>query len=122
VTTPVTPNAVAASENDPVSQPEPERVFIPFYRVEKRPAFTERAPLNYPRQALRERIEGVVIIEADIDEAGVIVETRVVKEVGFGFEDAAINLLRKSRFSPAIIDGRAVAVRMRFTIEFKLNL
>jgi periplasmic protein TonB len=96
-------------------------VFLPFYKVEKRPTFLSKAKLEYPSQAKRRRIEGVVIIEADIDAKGEIVDTRVVKEEGFGFEEAAIEMLMGSLFSPAIIDGRPVAVRMRFTIEFRLN-
>jgi len=107
-----------------VVQPTPqpaEEVFLPFYQVEKRPEFVNRAPLRYPPQAARQRIEGVVIVEADIDAQGRIVDTRVVREAGFGFEEAAIEMLTGSVFSPAIIGGRPVAVRMRFTIEFRLN-
>jgi periplasmic protein TonB len=106
---------------DPVTPEPAEKAFLPFYRVEKRPAFLFRAPLEYPIQAKRQRIEGVVIVEADIDENGIIVETRVVEERGFGLEEAAVEMLNKSRFSPAIVDGRPVAVRMRFTVEFKLR-
>ena len=105
----------------PDSPAPPKAIFLPFYKVEKRPTFLSKADLQYPLQAKRRRIEGVVIIEADIDENGTIVDTRIVKEEGFGFEEAAIDMLEGSRFSPAIIDGRAVAVRMRFTIEFRLN-
>lgn len=125
-TGPVNPQQSSATDtSEPAGvavAPEPvEKVFQPFYRVEKRPAFLFQAPLEYPIQARRQRIEGVVIVEADIDENGVIVDTRVVKEQGFGFEEAAVGMLYKSRFSPAIIDGRPVAVRMRFTVEFKLR-
>jgi len=125
-TGPVNPQQSSATDTtepaDTPVAPEPvEKVFQPFYRVEKRPAFLFQAPLEYPIQAKRQRIEGVVIVEADIDENGVIVDTRVVKEQGFGFEEAAVDMLYKSRFSPAIIDGRPVAVRMRFTVEFKLR-
>ena len=112
----------------PVRQPVPapvevpaEEVFLPFYRVEERPEFVTRALLRYPAQASRQRIEGVVIVEADIDARGRIVDTRIVREAGFGFEEAAIEMLMGSVFSPAIIGGRPVAVRMRFTIEFRLN-
>lgn len=105
----------------PAPSEPPTTVFLPFYRVEKRPTFLSKAQLEYPTQAKRRRIEGVVIIEADIDAEGGIVDTRVVKEEGFGFEEAAIEMLMGSVFSPAIIDGRPVAVRMRFTVEFRLN-
>ena len=102
-------------------RPETEKVFLPFYRVEKRPTFIYQPQLRYPQQAKRQRIEGAVIIDADIDENGTLIRTKVVKEAGFGFEEAAVEMLEASEFSPAIIDGRPVAVRMRFTIEFRLD-
>lgn len=108
------------AESGPV-QPEQEKVFLPFYRVEKRPAFRYQPELRYPQQARRQRIEGKVIIDADIDERGELIRTIVIKNAGFGFEEAAIEMLEASEFSPAIIDGRPVAVRMRFTIEFRLD-
>ena len=103
------------------AQSVPEKVFLPFYRVEKRPTFIYQPELRYPQQAKRQRIEGAVIIDADIDENGTLIRTKVVKEAGFGFEEAAVEMLEASEFSPAIIDGRPVAVRMRFTIEFRLD-
>lgn len=123
VTPPVQRPAVqpeVAEVVQPTPQPA-EEVFLPFYRVEERPEFVTRAPLRYPAQASRQRIEGVVIVEADIDARGRIVDTRIVREAGFGFEEAAIEMLMGSVFSPAIIGGRPVAVRMRFTIQFRLN-
>ena len=95
--------------------------FIPFYRVEKRPEFITRARLNYPLQAKRRKIEGTVIIEADIDEYGVLQRINTVKGAGFGFDEAAEKMLKESTFRPAVMDGRNVGVRMRFTIQFTLK-
>jgi len=97
-----------------------ETSYIPFYRVEKRPEFIERAELEYPPNAKRNRIEGTVIIEADIDSDGVLHRTKMVKSAGFGFDEAAADMLENSTFSPAVMDGRQVGVRMRFTIKFEM--
>ncbi|MBI9103048.1 MAG: TonB family protein [Spirochaetales bacterium] len=94
--------------------------FLPFYRVEKRPEFIAQAELEYPSQARRQRVEGTVILEADIDADGTIVRINVVKVAGFGFDQAASEMLKASTFSPAFMDGRAVPVRMRFTVKFEL--
>ena len=97
-----------------------ETNYIPFYRVEKRPEFIHKASLEYPSQAKRLKVEGIVILEADIDSDGKLVQLRVIKAAGFGFEEAAVAMLENSSFTPAIMDGRAVSVRMRFTIKFEI--
>jgi protein TonB len=97
-----------------------ETNYIPFYKVEKRPEFIYQADLDYPLQAKRNRIEGTVILEADIDEDGILQRVKIVKSAGFGFDEAAAVMLEESTFSPAVMDGRNVGVRMRFTIKFEI--
>lgn len=126
-----------AVEPVPVSEPEPivssdpdatissdsqpsESVFLPFYKVEKRPEFITQAELKYPLQAKRNRLEGTVIVEADIDDEGLLQRVKIVKSAGFGFDEAAADMLENSTFRPAVMDGRAVGVRMRFTIKFEI--
>jgi TonB family protein len=98
-----------------------ERHFIPFYQVDRKPEIIERAALGYPVQAKRRNLEGTVIVEADIDETGKIINVRVVKEAGFGFDEAAIAYIKESQFSPAYVGKKPVAVRMRFTVTFSLK-
>jgi outer membrane biosynthesis protein TonB len=40
---------------------------------------------------------------------------------GYGLDDAAARAIRDYRFSPAIRAGRPVAVRMRWTVQFRLR-
>lgn len=101
--------------------PTAARGYLPFYRVDRRPAFLHRAELAYPVQAKRMNVEGTVIVEADIDETGAIVDVRLVKGAGFGFDDAALAYIRESSYSPATAGGRPVPVRMRFTVRFTLK-
>jgi len=109
----------AITDKEPSVQP-PKANYIPFYRVEKRPEFLYKANLEYPFQAKRQKVEGTVILEADIDSKGNIVQIRTIKAAGFGFEEAATTMLNNSTFSPAIMDGRPVSVKMRFTIKFEI--
>jgi len=114
-----------SSKNETTSNSESsikvqETNYIPFYRVEKRPEFIHKATLNYPSQAKRMKVEGTVILEADIDSEGKLVQIRVIKAAGFGFEEAAIEMLKESSFTPAIMGGHSVGVKMRFTIKFEI--
>lgn len=126
VETPVPEEPVPVQDPPPVNGPEtaaggkPAVEYLPFYRVDSRPEFLSKAELDYPLQAERERIEGTVILEADIDELGTVHEIRVLKTAGFGFDEAASKMIRESTFNPAYAGGQPVAVRMRFTVKFEI--
>ncbi len=98
-----------------------KEIYIPFYKVDKRPKFLVKARLSYPPRAKELGVEGIVILEVDIDKKGRVVAVRVVKRAGFGFDEAAVNMIKNSKFLPAYSDGRPVPVRMRFTIVFRLQ-
>ncbi len=102
-------------------EPGPGTVFLPFYKVDVKPEFLSKAELVYPRQAKSLGKEGSVIVEADIDAKGRLVDVRIIKNAGFGFDEAAIEMIKKSRFAPAYAAGSPVAVRMRFSVNFRLK-
>ncbi len=119
------PQRVPENERQPEvsgsrSEPGGTNDFLPFYRVDIRPEFIHKAELKYPLQAKRQKVEGTVIIEADIDSNGNVQTIRTVKSAGFGFDEAAIEMIEQSAFSPASAGGLNVGVRMRFTVKFEL--
>ena len=61
------------------------------------------------RIKLPEWIRGDVVVEVAINEKGDVVETRVLKSLGFGLEDVIADTLRRWHYQPARVDGRAVA-------------
>ena len=74
----------------------------------------------YPESARRERVEGDVPLEIVVSPAGVVETARPLSHVGHGLDDAATAAVRQYRFRPAVKDGRAVRVRMRWVMQFRL--
>jgi protein TonB len=74
----------------------------------------------YPVLARRSRIEGDVVIQADIDVNGKIASTTVVSGPG-PLQQAALEALRKWRYSPGLLNGQPVASRLTVTVQFRLN-
>lgn len=70
------------------------------------------------RAKLPDWIRGDVIVEVTIDETGIVTKTVVLKTVGFGLEDTVVETLYKWRFTPATIDGVAVASRQDVYFHF----
>ncbi len=97
------------------------KIYLPFYKVDKRPEFIFKAQLRYPPKAKKLGVEGTVILEVKIDEKGHVVSIRIIKKGGFGFDKAAIEMIKKSKFSPAYSHGKPIPVRMRFSIVFQLE-
>jgi len=61
------------------------------------------------RSRLPEWIRGDVVVEVAINEKGDVVETRVLKSLGFGLDDVIVDTLRRWRYQPAKVDGVPIA-------------
>jgi protein TonB len=77
-------------------------------------------PPRYPPIAQASRVEGVVILEATIDEDGSVRDVRVLRGKPL-LDDAAAEAVRQWRFTPTRLNGEAVPVVMTVTVSFQLN-
>ena len=87
----------------------------------KAPVAIVRSAPPYPEAARKMRIEGVVLVEAVIDEAGNVVDARVLKEIGMGCGQAAVEAIRAWRYEPATLNGRPVSVYLEVRVSFQLH-
>jgi protein TonB len=75
----------------------------------------------YPEEARRHGVEADVRLELVVDAQGNVVEARLLDADSAGFAQAALRSARLFRFKPALRGGRAVAVRMPWTVAFRLH-
>lgn len=78
-----------------------------------------RAP--YPDEAKKNAIEGKVVMDVLVDAKGDVRKVTLVSGLGFGLNEAAIESMKKFKFAPAKIGERAVAVVIRYGINFILE-
>ena len=78
---------------------------------------------SYPREALAQGVElsAPLAFEIVVDTSGRVASSRELGHAGYGFDEAAAAALRTYRFTPATRGGHPVAVRMRWTVDFRLN-
>lgn len=76
--------------------------------------------LYYTEIAKRAGIEGTVVISIIVDKNGNPNEPEIVKKIGGGLDDVAMNAVKNIRFTPGIQSGKPVKVKM--TIPFKFVL
>jgi len=76
----------------------------------------------YPARARLRRQEGAVVLEFVVDSAGTTRDIEVVLSDPPGvFDAAAVGAVERWRFRPGVKDGRAVAVRVRQKMTFRLE-
>lgn len=76
----------------------------------------------YPRSARRRGREGIVTIEAAVEESGQVADVAVVATSGHDdLDSAAIKAVRKAKFVPANDNGQSVAAKLRLTFNFRLK-
>jgi periplasmic protein TonB len=73
----------------------------------------------YPPIAQSARVQGTVILEAIISDAGLVESVRVLRSVAL-LDDAAIAAVRQWRYQPALVSGTPVPVIITVTVDFRL--
>ncbi len=86
-----------------------------------RPVLLSRVEPVYPEIARRSHQGGTVILQTVIDESGRVINVEVVKGLGFGLQQAAIDAVSRWRFKPATMNGRSVKVFFNLTVQFSLS-
>ena len=96
----------------------------PPYRVGgnvTRPEKVAGDPPQYTVDAREARVQGVVIVEALIDEQGKVTDAKVLKGLPMGLSESALEAIRTWEFKPAAIDGKPVPVYYTLTVNFTLG-
>ena len=121
---------------DPVSnyipiEPEDEETIDIHITVEEQPSFPGgtakfyqyvASHLKYPKQAIRNQVEGKVYIKFVIDRDGSISDAEVYKGIGEACDEEALRVIKNSpKWNPGKQRGQAVRVQMILPITFQLQ-
>lgn len=75
----------------------------------------------YPEITKRAGVEGKVYILAFVDESGTVTKAQVLKGIGAGCDEAALDAVQKTKFKPGKQRGKPVKVQVSIPIIFKLQ-
>jgi protein TonB len=73
----------------------------------------------YPEIAKRAGIEGKVFVRAFVDETGTVTSAEIVKGIGAGCDEAALDAVLNTKFSPGKQRGKPIKVQVTIPILFK---
>jgi TonB family protein len=74
----------------------------------------------YTPEAFKNYVEGTVTLETTVDIEGNVTASRVVKGLGYGLDESALDAVPSWKFSPALKNGSPVEASMQLSVEFKL--
>ncbi len=77
--------------------------------------------VKYPEMARRAGIEGRVTVQFIVNEAGQVENPRVIRGIGGGCDEAALDAVKQAKFTPGMQRGRPVRVQYSLPIVFRLQ-
>jgi protein TonB len=75
---------------------------------------------EYSDEARKAHFQGVVVVAAQIGTDGLAHEVHIVRPLGLGLDEKAIEAVARWKFRPAIADGRPVAWPATIEVTFRL--
>jgi len=94
---------------------------VQLYTITKLPELVKVVKPKYTKKARDEGIEGVIILEVDIDEDGDVRYAKVIKKLGYGLDENAIKAVSQFKYKPAMQGRVGVAVKKKVKIRFILE-
>jgi TonB family protein len=75
---------------------------------------------EYSEEARKAKWQGTVVLSLVVDDMGRPQSLKVVRSLGLGLDQKAIDAVEKWRFKPGMKDGKAVAVQATIEVNFRL--
>jgi periplasmic protein TonB len=75
---------------------------------------------EYSDEARKAKFQGTVVLYAEVNPSGRAVNVRIVRSLGLGLDEKAIDAVKKWKFRPGYKDGQPVTVAALIEINFRL--
>ena len=106
----ITAVQLSAAENENMKTPVP----VAGYTVLAK-------SIEYPELAYANRVEGKVILKVSIDENGKVTEAHIVRGIGFGCDESALESITKCDFKPGVLNGKKIKTTISIPVLFKIE-
>jgi protein TonB len=86
-----------------------------------KPEVIHQVQPRYSEQARRAGVQGMVIVEAVIDEQGNVTNVRLIRGLPMALDQAAMQAVQQWQFKPARLNGHPVKVYYTLTVNFTIQ-
>ncbi len=84
------------------------------------PALLYKVEPEYSEEARKAKYQGTVVLYVEVDPSGKARNLRVVRSLGLGLDEKAIEAVNKWKFRPGYKDGKPVTVAATIEVNFRL--
>jgi|SRR5699024_2915917 len=110
----------------PPEEPEEDDEEDFFQAVEQMPELIGglaelQSKIDYPEQAAKAGIEGLVTVQFIVDKEGNVENPEVIRGIGGGADEEALRVVKKAKFKPGRQRGKPVRVQYSLPIRFRLQ-
>jgi len=84
------------------------------------PVLVTKVEPEYSEEARKAKFSGSVLLQIVVDATGIPRDIRVVRPLGLGLDEKAVEAVAHWRFRPGMKGGRAVAVQANVEVSFRL--
>lgn len=74
----------------------------------------------YSAQARKHKFQGTVALSVIVDKTGRVQRPQIVRAAGMGLDEQAIEIMKKWKFAPALLNGQPVDVEVTLMVAFNL--
>jgi len=82
------------------------------------PIATDAPAVQYSKEAETNKIEGTVVLMIGINAKGKVEIAEVVKGLGYGLDEKALDTVKKWQFQPALQEGKPIAMVAKVDVSF----
>ena len=98
-------------------QPAPAATTV---RYSTPPQLLYKIEPEYPDEARKARYQGTVVLNVEVDPTGRPRRLRVLRGLGLGMDERALEAVEKWRFAPALASGKPVSAPVIIEVSFRL--
>ena len=84
------------------------------------PVALSRKDPEYSEEARKAKLQGTVELSIEISASGQVTNMRVLRSLGLGLDERAMEAVRQWKFRAGTVDGKPVATRAVVEVNFRL--
>ncbi|MEX2260820.1 MAG: energy transducer TonB [Bryobacteraceae bacterium] len=84
------------------------------------PSILYKIEPEYSEEARKAKYSGTVVLYVEVDQAGKARNLKVIKSLGLGLDEKAVEAVNKWKFRPGYKDGKPVVVAATIEVNFRL--
>jgi periplasmic protein TonB len=84
------------------------------------PTLLSKIEPEYSEEARKAKFQGTVVLYCEVTERGICQNVKVLRALGLGLDEKAIEAVKKWKFRPGVKDGKPVTVAATIEVNFRL--